>query len=42
MSIKEKIEYYGKECSGYIDIGTNIDSDDIPKARCVSLHVSLY
>jgi len=33
MSIKEKIEYHGKEYSGYVDIGTNIDSDDIPKAR---------
>jgi len=33
MSIKEKIKYHGKECSGYVDIDTNIDNDVIPKTR---------
>lgn len=33
MSIKEKVEYRGGECCGYVDIGTNIDSNDIPTAR---------
>lgn len=33
MSIKEKVEYRGKERCGYVDMGTNIDSDDIPTAR---------
>lgn len=33
MSIKEKVEYRGGECCGYVDVGTNIDSDDIPTAR---------
>lgn len=33
MSIKEKVEYHGGECCGYVDLGTNIDNDAIPTAR---------
>ncbi|KAL6445162.1 hypothetical protein ACFW04_002207 [Cataglyphis niger] len=33
MSIKEKVEYHGKECCGYVDIDINIENNNKPTAH---------
>lgn len=33
MAIRRRVEWDGKKFHGYIDIGSNIDSDDLKEAK---------
>lgn len=33
MSIRQQIEWTGKKFTGYVDVGTDLDSDNLPEAR---------
>lgn len=33
MSIRQQVEWTGKKFCGYVDVGTNLDSDDLPEAK---------
>lgn len=33
MSIRKRIEWNGTKFTGYVDIGGNVDSDELPEGR---------
>lgn len=33
MAIREQVEWTGNKFTGYVDVGTHIDSDELPKAK---------
>ena len=33
MSIRKQVEWTGKKMTGYVDVGTKLDSDTLPEAK---------